>query len=1290
MKKKRKVSSISALSQRRKGSVIQSNSKTSIQLKHKAENFPIVGIGASAGGLDALTQVLKHLPINTGMAFILLQHLDPKHESMSAEIFSRATRMEVAEVKDSMRVQPNCIYTLPPGFGMEIHNRILKLVPRTEVSGLHLVIDLFLQSLAQDLKNRAVGVLLSGTGSDGTLGLMAIKAEGGITFAQDPKSAKFDGMPQSAIHSGAVDLILSPRQISEELTRIAHHPYVVPVIEIGSEDQPLSPQNSLSHIFRVLRTRCHVDFTYYKPNTLRRRIDRRMALLKVIDQDAYAKLLAQSPNEVKALYADLLINVTSFFRDPEAFEALKQRVFPKLMESRAPNTLIRVWSVGCSTGEEAYSIAISLLEFLGQKASETPIQIFGSDISEQAIQKARLGEYPESITRDVSQERLKSYFTRMEGGGYKISKMIRDICVFSRHDVTTDPPFAKINLISCRNVLIYFMASLQKHVLPIFHYALAPNGFLWLGKSETVGAFPSLFLSVDKTNNLYSRKSAPLAFSMSFPASHYVPRQQGVTPELGQKTAPFAKGVVDVQKIADGAIQEHFPGVLVNEEMEVLQFRGRTSPFIHPAPGLPSHNLLKMANPEILSELRRAIQTARKQMAAVKKDGLSIREGRGLRTFNLRVIPIKPALTATDVLYLIQFEDLSETVNRKKTGLGPVKTKTALASQKDPRNDFYVAELQQELISNQEFQRSLLENSVAAQENLTTANEELQSANEELQSSNEELETAKEELQSGNEELTTVNDELRNRSVEQVQTNNDLINLLASVQIAIVMLGSDNRIRRFTPLAGKALNLIPTDVGRRLSDLRLNFTALGVELDLDQMVSEVAETMEPREVEVQDRRGRWFRLQVRPYKTSDGKIDGAVVALVDIHALIQSLKEVNAANTQAGKANRAKDLFLATLSHELRTPLTAIVSWAELLESGKLDAKKIKRAGEIIKECGITQASLIDDLLDVSRIIVGKLPIEMREINPKLVILKAIDAIRSTANNKSIQIETFFDPQGVTVMADPLRLQQVFVNLLTNAIKFSSPNSKVIIRQENVKDHEGEKAKVMVKVIDSGKGITPDFLPHIFDSFSQQDSSSIRVHGGLGLGLSIVKSLVELHGGSIQAESPGEKLGAVFTVILPRKSAHKSQKDKNREKKGESNEIRRDAERLDGLRLLVVEDEASAREAFMEMLKSLGAEVKTAASAEDALEIFKSYRPDVLVSDVSMPDEDGYSLIRKIRALKPAQGGNVPAIAVTAFAGAEDVELALAAGFHSHVVKPVNSVNLARAIAKVVFRKSGE
>jgi two-component system CheB/CheR fusion protein len=854
-----------------------------------------------------------------------------------------------------------------------------------------------------------------------------------------------------------------------------------------------------------------------------------------------------------------------------------------------------------------------------------------------------------------------------EGGGYKIAKSIRDICLFSRHDVTSDPPFPRMDIVACRNLLIYFTATLQKHVIPIFHYALGPKGFLWLGRSESVGGFSNLFLQIDKVNKIYSRRNTSVALSLNFPSRTYVPGPTGVAP----LPASLVKVPVDVQKLAERTIQEDYPGLLINDEMEILQYRGPVGSFINPTSGAPSNHLFKMVRPEILPFLRIALQTARKQKSSVKKEGLSFREGLSLKTFNLKILPVKSSAPSKINYYLIHFEDIVDSEIRKKS----LKKGRSKKLAPDKISESHLAELQQELASNQEYQQTLIERSEATQESLTAANEE-------LQSTNEELETAKEELQSGNEELTTVNDELQSRSIDQIQTNNDLVNLLGSVQIPIVMLGNDRKVRRFTPLAGKALNLIATDVGRPISDLKFNFSASESDLDLEQVTSEVIDTMESREIEVQDRQGRWFRLQIRPYKTIDGRIDGAVLALVDIDGLKQSLNEVKIARADAEKANRAKDLFLATLSHELRTPLTAILSWAQMLQSGKLDADKIKRAGQTIEDCGKTQVALINDLLDVSRIIVGKLSLEMRETNPEDILSRAIESVRSDADRKSIQIQTHFDGWAGTVMADHLRLWQVFSNLLTNAIKFSSPNSRVLVKLEKVKDREGEKVKAFIQVIDSGKGISPGFLPHIFDSFSQEDSSSIRVHGGLGLGLAIVKNLVELHGGEVKAESPGEKLGATFTVILPLKSEHQASNNpkasvgtlENSQSFPETDIL------LDGIRVLIVDDQETAREALIETLRSYGAEVQGAQSGKEAFKKFQLFRPHVLVSDITMPGEDGYSLIQKIRALSASMGGKTPALALTACTSKEDIDRTISAGFQAHLPKPADG----RLLGKIV------
>ncbi len=1238
--------------------------------------FPIVGIGASAGGLEAFTKLLNRLPMDTGMAFVLIQHLDPKHVSMSAEILSRTTGMPVAEVKEGMRVEPNCIYIIPPNFSMKIVNGALALIPRTESRGQHLVIDFFLESLAKDQKNFAVGVVLSGTGSDGTEGLSSIKAEGGITIAQTPATAKFDGMPQSAIAAGNVDLILSPEEVADELARIAKYSNLEPGSTL--DNKPLSPathgenKDSLDQIFLLLRNQCQVDFSFYKSNTIMRRISRRMVLKKAKDLKEYSEYLSGDSEEVKALFSDILINVTEFFRNPEAFQALKEEVFPKLLENRGPGVPIRIWVPGCSTGEEVYSIAIALIEYLGNKYSQMPILIFASDVSDEAIYKARLAEYPETISKNVSSERLVNYFSKMENGGYKIKKAVRDLCLFSRHDVTSDPPFAKIDLISCRNLLIYFSSSLQKHVLPIFHYSLIPNRFLWLGKSESVGGFSDLFDVVDKPNNIYIRKDAPILVNLRFPSSTYF---RGFEDKIVESKT-FAKATFDVQKVTEKAMQETFPGVVVNEELNIVQMLGRPHPFIELAPGAPSYYLLNMVHPKLVRELRNAIQAAKTSKVSVRKEDLSIGEFAKQILFNLIVIPTAPLRESRDRLYVVLFEKTGESKLRTDKKSTPSSSKT---TDGDKSKDADLLELQQELDEFQEYQGTLIRQFEGTQEDLSAANEELQSANEELQST-------KEELQSSNEELSTVNDELQVRSHEQSQANNDLINLLDSVEIPIVMLGIDKKVRRFTPLALKALNLIPSDIGRPLNDLRLTFNAgTGNKLNLDQMVSDTIRTLQLQELEVQDEEGRWFRLQVRPYKTIDNMVDGAVLVFVDINNLKLNLKEVKEANGEAERAHRAKDLFLATLSHELRTPLTAIISWSQMIQSGKLDLEKMRRGAKVIEESGKIQSKLINDLLEVSRIIAGKISLEFQEINPSTIVESAIDSVQSLADDKSIKIETSFAPNIGTILADRVRLQQVFWNLLSNAIKFSPEQAVVTVGMSRIKGDNNDVAQVMIKVTDSGKGIDSQFLPNIFEHFTQEDNTSVRVHGGLGLGLAIAKNLVELHGGSIKAESLGHLKGATFTVMLPLKSDQELLSGqegvvKFSESSGISGE---ESITLAGIRVLIVDDEANAREAIRELLSSYGADTKAVESVKEALDLFQKFKPDVLLSDIAMPGEDGYDLIKKIRALGPDRGANVPALALSAYASAEDVQHALSAGFQAHLAKPVNSSDLVRKIVEL-------
>ncbi len=833
------------------------------------KSFPVVGIGASAGGLEAFTQLLSHLPAQTGMAFVLVQHLAPKHKSALPDLLARATRIPIAEVKDGMQVEPDHVYVIPPDTNMTISDAKLHLVRRA-ASEQHMPIDFFFRSLAEDLKTKAIGVILSGTAYDGTIGMKAIKAEGGITFAQDEKSAKYPDMPRHAVAAGCVDFILPPEMIARELMSLGRHPYVIQSKALEIPDFLPEGDNELNRIFLLLRKSSGVDFTYYKQTTVRRRINRRMALNKIESLKDYLRYLQENPAELDALYQDILIHVTGFFRDPELFDFLKKKVFPSITHDHPPDLSIRIWVPGCSTGEEVYSIAISLLEFLGESSLHVPIQIFATDISEQAVEKARAGVYLENIRAEVSPERLRRFFIKVDRG-YQIGKSIREMCVFARQDVTKDPPFSKLDLISCRNLLIYLGPILQKKVISVFHYALKPGGTLILGSSETIGGFSEHFTLIDKKHKIYAKKSVssapwPLEFGSEFP----VGRGRGAA----RRDEESANGF-DVLKEADRLLLSKYTpaGVIVNEDFEILQFRGHTGTFLEPAPGQASLSLLKMAREGLILELRAALHKAKSEGTPIRKEGIQFRHNGSLREAAIEVAPLHGPGSKRSY-FLVLFYD---TTRPAPSELAPDRGRKAA---KDNAQAKLIRQLQQELAQTKAHLQSIIEKQETTNEELRSANEEILSSNEELQSTNEEMETAKEELQSTNEELTTLNEELQNRNLELSVANNDLVNLLSAVDIPIVMLDNDLRIRRFTPLVEKILNLIPTDVGRPITDIKINLNIP----DLHRLILDAINSVTVKEQEVQDGQGRWHLMRIRPYKTADNRIDGAVMTWTNIDA----------------------------------------------------------------------------------------------------------------------------------------------------------------------------------------------------------------------------------------------------------------------------------------------------------------------------------------------------------------------------------------------------------------------
>ena len=876
------------------GSPKKSKREPTPRLNSNADSFPIVGMGASAGGLEALTTFLGALSPDVGMAFVMVPHLDPFRESAFTQILSRSTTLPVREVEDGMRVQVNHIYVIPPNCDLTISKGVLHIGSRQVPRTVNLTIDIFFRSLAADQGKNAIGIVMSGSASDGTAGLAAIKREGGITFAQDTHSAKYDSMPASAIASGYVDFVLPPEGMAQELAHIRNHPYVAG--DMAEPEESRESQDAyMAQIFRLLRRTTGVDFSDYKPATIARRIQRRMALKRIRKLSDYSMLLHSNRAEVQSLYQDFLINVTSFFRNPESFEALKQEVFPAILQDRQnPATGMRIWVPGCSTGEETYSLAIALMEFLEDQKIEVAVQIFGTDLSEQAIKKARLGIYKESVEADVSPARLRRFFHRTDSG-YQISKTVRDLCIFSTQNVFNDPPFSRIDLISCRNVMIYLSQGLQRKVIPIFHYALNPSGFLMIGTTEgLLGAGSELFNMVDKKQKIYRKRavSTPMNFGFSVGKPDN-PQEAADIASSPAKRDDGAKVPPDIQREAERMLLATYapPSVVINDQLEILQTRGRTGPFLELPPGKASLHLLKMARPGLLFELQKALDEVRSTHREVTRANVHVEGNGNAGLLTIRVLPFNQRFEQTSFLVVFEQAMASAPVPTEPHPSGP------LTDEERATKDEQLGQLRQELAATKEYLQAIIEAQEATNEELQSANEVIQSGNEELQSTNEELQTSKEELESANEELHTVNEEMQHRNELLAQVNNDLNNLLNNVNLPMVMVGPDLAVRRFTPQAGLYMGLIATDVGRPVGRLKLNMDTAR----LEQMMLEVIREAETKQFEVQDTGGSLCRLRISPYRTLDNRIDGAVLSIVETSA-----KRAAAAGKKSAPAKRPR------------------------------------------------------------------------------------------------------------------------------------------------------------------------------------------------------------------------------------------------------------------------------------------------------------------------------------------------------------------------------------------------
>jgi chemotaxis methyl-accepting protein methylase len=859
-----------------------------IEPNQPRQSYPIVGIGASAGGLEALELFLKHVPAGSGMAFTIVQHLDPTHKGIMPELLQRATPMKVEQVKDRTRVKPDCVYVIPPNKDMSILHGVLHLLDPVAQRGLRLPIDFFFRSLAQDQQEHSIGVILSGMGSDGTLGLRAIKEKAGIVFVQAPASAKFDGMPRSAIDAGLADVVAPVEELPGKIINYLQHAPLIATSGLEKEDKA---QSALDKVVILLRAKTGHDFSLYKKSTIYRRIERRMSIHQIDRIAIYVRFLQENPQELELLFKELLIGVTSFFRDPEMWEELKTRVFPALLAGRAPGQALRAWVPACSTGEEAYSLAMAFKEVLGPESSRKPsdnftLQIFATDLDRDAVEKARQGIFPANIAADVSPERLSRFFVQAEHG-YQVAKPIREMVIFAPQNIIMDPPFTKLDILSCRNLLIYLTPELQKKLLPLFHYSLNPGGCLFLGSAETIDGFTNLFAPLDKGVRLYRRlesalRTEPVEFPHTFSSAPPVTLEQ-------QKAM---KPAINLQSLADQLLlQTYSPAaVLVNDQGDILYISGRTGRYLEPAAGKANWNIFAMAREGLRQDLPGAFQKALRQKRAATLKNVIVRTDSGTQAVDVTIQPlVEPE--ALRGMVMIVFTEVAT----------PVETRPTIRARRAPAQSAQVVELEKELAQIRQELQNTREEMQTSQEELKSANEELQSANEELQSTNEEIVTSKEEMQSMNEELQTVNHELQIKVDDLYQLNNDMKNLLDNTDIATLFLDAALRVRLFTTGMNRVFKLIPGDVGRPITDIASDLPYPELALH----THEVLRTLVFHEQELSTGDGRWFKVRIMPYRTLANMIDGVVITFMDI--TVSKTLEAKMRMTQAGLEKRVNE-----------------------------------------------------------------------------------------------------------------------------------------------------------------------------------------------------------------------------------------------------------------------------------------------------------------------------------------------------------------------------------------------
>jgi two-component system CheB/CheR fusion protein len=1249
-------------------------------------SFPLVGIGASAGGLEAISELMAEIPSPAGMAFLVVQHLDPSRQSLLPAILKTRVSLHVEEAAEGMAIQKEHVYVIPPNKGMFVVDGQIHLKARSAASQPPMPIDDLFQSMATDQGHNAIGIILSGSGTDGALGLQAIQSEGGITFAQDG-SARFDSMPRAAIDLGCVDRVLSPTEIGIDIVDMGNHPHL-----LSAEDERElvagTPEVRLQPIFRLLQNACSIDFSRYKDGTIQRRLSRRMALCQVTSVADYVKVLEVDPAETLALGRDLLIHVTEFFRDTASFDALTQTVFPRLLGVNGPDAELRIWVPGCATGEEVYSIAICLLEYLGERTSTMAIKLFGTDISAGVLDTARAGRYIENIARNVSPERLARFFER-DGQYFCVNKSVRDLCTFARHDLVSDPPFSRMNLISCRNLLIYLNSATQQSVMPLFHYALRPGGVLMLGPSESVGTSSELFGNIEaKGSRLYSKK-VRLVNAAGLRLMPRAPRAgAAIDSGSGQTAAPDEASLIR-DEVNRTAIARYVPAyVLCDDDLNVIEYHGDTSSFLFNPSGPPVNKLQRLVRPEIFLAVSDAIKQVREDGKPARKESLRIESTGGSRPVSLEVHSVRSPQSQGS-WFLVFLEQASAEPGGLASGRRePLKSlvlealrqrlgRRAASAKADPR-DMEIARLNEEVSGLRTQLRSMLEEHESAREELKSTEEELLSSNEEFQGTNEELEAAKEELQSLNEELSTTNDELSYRNQELKVLHDDVVRardyadaIIDTMSEPLLVLDSSLHVTRANLAFYRTFQ---TDREKTLGTL---LYALGNQQWNIPSLRDLLEKVLPQEAVVRD-----FHIThvfqdvgLRTMRLNAARVVGRIREWIVL--TIGDVTQLQLAIEQLKTVDQQKDEFLALLAHELRNPLAAISNGLEIWGRPGVDEDTQKRARDSARRQLLHEIALIDDLLDVSRITRGNMRLRADPVNLTEIVESGVAAMRGAAQSRRHALTVVVPADPIWIEGDATRLEQIVTNLLDNAIKYTPQGGRIEVSLAR----EGDEAKLTVE--DNGIGMTAEFLPRIFTIFVQAERLPHRNASGLGLGLALVQRLAILHKGTVRAFSEGLGRGSRFVVRLPASTSYAVVPLPK-----PTGETPATFKQATPRRILVLDDNADAGESLAMLLRLEGHDVLVCDDGRSALMKAEGYRPQVIVLDIALSEMDGFEVARQLRGISGLRDSLL--IAHSGLVGEEHRRRAREAGFDHFLTKPATIAELNESIGSVPYRPQAD